>query len=146
MFVVVTGTRHASRQLTRACIQLAEECEKANPWTLLIHGYCDGADLCCSRLWDDRGMPQWVIEAPWNQFRTAFKGKVPFESGTRNGRWKLAGPVRNAAIAGAVRAMLQAGLEGRGVAFPGAESKGTWDCVKRLREAGLEVEIREVKP
>jgi hypothetical protein len=53
---------------------------------------------------------------------------------SRHGR--AAGPIRNAA-------MLARRPE-RVLAFPGPESRGTWDLVRRARRLGIPVEVHEV--
>lgn len=57
--------------------------------------------------------------------------------------WKAhgnkAGPIRNQSIADRALAERVAGMEVRCFAFPIASSRGTIDCMKRLRDAGFDV-------
>jgi hypothetical protein len=129
-FIVVTGTRRMSGAARQQVRNLWEEF--GPDWRgVVIVGGALGVDTYV-RLQFGREQC-WVIEAPWEVFRGAL-GK----------RWKCAGNIRNAAIAGAAKALLDVGFRGKGYAIPDSKSKGTWDCVKRLRAIGLEVKVREI--
>jgi hypothetical protein len=123
-FIVITGTRNPSPLLRQMVMELRVEI--GTDWRgVVIHGGAKGADSFANSVFHKQS---WVISAePW-----------PFGRET--------GPIRNAAIAGAVAELLRRGKTGRGYAFPDAKSRGTWDCIRRLRAVGLVVDERLVKP
>lgn len=83
----------------------------------VIHGGCRGADRLAGEVADALGFKVQVFEADW----------------TRYG--KSAGPVRN-------RRMVESGPEAAYAFTANLEtSRGTADCVRRLRSAGVPVEI-----
>jgi hypothetical protein len=127
-FIVVTGTRRDSVRLRAALWLLVMDlCGPGDhcKWNgVLIHGGAPGADAWAARLFISHKC--YAFPAAWDCLGDC------------------AGPVRNAAMAGAVAEMMRRGLRGKCFAFPDAESKGTWDCVRRMKAVGLEVEVRAI--
>lgn len=117
MRILVTGSRDWSDADTmfRALLRQPGDAQ-------LVHGGCKGADLMADRLWkilgrielNGRPYPE-VHEAKWSEFGAA------------------AGPIRN-------QRMVDLGADVC-LAFPMPWSRGTWDCVRRARAAGIAVEI-----
>ena len=56
---------------------------------------------------------------------------------------KLAGPLRNKAMAKRASQYAQDGIVPECHAFPTDDSVGTWDCVRALKELGLEATVHE---
>jgi len=118
--LIVTGTRRGwpDEKLVEAGLFAAYSV--LNPGTpgqpvTLVHGAAPGIDIQAKRIWESKGLPTEPHEALW---KTYGKG---------------AGPIRN-------QEMVDAGAD-LCVAFPDAESSGTWDCIKRARKAGITVLI-----
>jgi hypothetical protein len=127
-FIVITGTRRWSVAVRERLLEI--KTELGRDWHgLVIHGNAPGVDTEAKRIF---GLC-WGISDAWEIFSRAF-GK----------RWKIAGPVRNGAIAGAAGALMAFGLRGRAYAIPDSQSRGTWDCVDRLWTVGLDVEVKEI--
>jgi hypothetical protein len=89
---------------------------------VIIHGGAPGADRLAGKIAKDRQMRVEVYAAEWDKYGTA------------------AGPRRN-------QRMLDEGHPDLVLAFPLAESRGTWDMVRRAKLAGVEVRvIKQRKP
>lgn len=120
MRILITGSRNwndaAAMQAALAKI-LVEFLE--NPvgtrMPTLVHGDCEGADLMAAAWWTALRMPTESHPANWKELGRA------------------AGPIRN-------QKMVDLGAD-LCLAFPMPKSRGTWDCVRRAREAGIPVEI-----
>jgi hypothetical protein len=84
---------------------------------ILVHGGCKGADLIAAEYWLGRLVEEYP--ADWDTFG------------------KAAGPIRN-------QQMVDLGAD-ICLAFPMPDSRGTWDCVRRAREAGIPVKVIEDK-
>lgn len=116
--ILITGSRHwtdpapIEGALTQAWTDLG-----APENVTLVHGACPhgGADLIAADLATERG---WTVEAH------------PADWGTHG---KAAGPLRN-------QTMVDLGADIT-LAFPEQSSRGTWDCVKRAREARIPVTV-----
>ncbi|WP_086846993.1 SLOG family protein [Amycolatopsis kentuckyensis] len=124
--ILVTGSRHWTDKvaiadaLDRAVEDferpgVLDKSKKLDGIYILIHGDCEGADRIAAEYW--LGRPVQAYPANWAEFG------------------KAAGPIRN-------QRMVNLGAD-ICLAFPTAGSRGTWDCVRRAREAGIPVEIIE---
>ena len=131
-FLVVTGTRRWSDRGGTMCHDICDQ--HGSPHTLLVVGCAPGIDTAMEDDWHARGFPVYQLPAPWRECEQAWGRDAS----------KIAGPMRNGAIAGTVAVMLEKGKRGLGVALPDAQSRGTHDCVARLRAVGLKVEVRTV--
>lgn len=86
--------------------------------TVVIHGGARGADKMAGEIAAFLRYEVEVYEANW----------------ARDG--KRAGPMRN-------QRMLDEGKPDHVIAFPLADSVGTWDMIRRARKAGIPVEIQD---
>lgn len=109
---IVTGSRsHTGFE------QIYAELNRERP-DLVVHGACPtGADAIADRWCETTGTPCARMPAWWR----AFEGNS-------------AGPIRNGWM---VKFFPTAEL----LAFPYPNSKGTWDCVRQAKEAGLKVRV-----
>jgi hypothetical protein len=115
--ILVTGSRDLDdpMRVLKAFDEVVEDWD----WTsvYLIHGAAGGADTLARVIVDDRGGLTKGYPADWGQ------------------HGKAAGPIRN-------QEMVDLGGFDICLAFPGPDSTGTWDCVKRAVKAGVPVNIR----
>lgn len=86
--------------------------------SLIIEGECRGADKLAASVAEELGIPVLKFPAEWSRFG------------------RRAGPIRN-------QQMLDEGKPDYVLAFPVAESRGTWDMVRRAKKAGVETEVWE---
>lgn len=86
----------------------------------IIHGGAAGADQIAHGLAKMHGWPEEVFYADWEK------------------HGKAAGPIRN-------QQMLDEGNPDIVIAFPLADSRGTWDMIRRARNAGLPVQVQAVR-
>lgn len=121
--ILVTGSRkwtdaHAvDRELGAIARRIVQEGQDV----VLVHGAATGLDTIAADEATHRG---WTVEPH------------PAEE---HGSWPYCGPLRN-------QAMVDLGAD-LCLAFPTADSRGTWDCVKRANKAGIRVIIvPEKKP
>ena len=133
-FLVVTGTRRWSDRGGAMCHEVCDQ--YGSPHTLLVVGGALGIDTAIKENWRARGFPVYSLPAPWRECEQAWGRSAA----------KIAGPMRNGAMSGAVAVLLENGKRGIGIALPDAQSRGTHDCVARLRAVGLKVEVRKVEP
>lgn len=68
-------------------------------------------------------------------------GGVDMHYARNHGDWPAAGPLRNSAIVLAAAKCLIDGHDVTAWAYPDAESRGTWDCVRKLRRVGIEPRV-----
>jgi hypothetical protein len=118
--ILITGSRDwADRESMRAALfqQLTKLRPESGRAAVLIHGGCRGADSMAAAIWRSWGLSIEQHDADW-----AADGKA-------------AGPIRN-------QRMVNLGAD-ICLAFPTAGSRGTYDCVRRAREAGIPTEIIE---
>lgn len=95
---------------------------------VLLHGNARGVDRQVANLAESWGYPVVPFEAPWDHLKKLLGEEDP--------RWKAAGHIRNGQLLAAADLL---------VAFPGG--KGTADCVRQVRELGVEVvEIASPEP
>lgn len=132
MIVLVTGGREfaerADREQSRreydSLCDALWELHRQHGITCVVHGYARGADSV-AREWADRrvsedlGISVMGFRADWH------------------GEGKAAGAIRNGRMVAWVKARVDAGETAMVLACPGG--KGTTDCVKKARRAGLKV-------
>ena len=121
--IIVTGSREWSdsevvRDVLRDCGQ-DELCTEM----LLIHGGALGVDHIAHKYARDSGWDVLELIAQWR-----IHGKA-------------AGPIRNAQMVRIGCALRVCGWDVEVHAFPGPQSRGTWDMVRQCREVALEVEV-----
>lgn len=135
--ILVTGSRHQQDQtpvrqaifewllyryrgeLARGPFDRAAELSYSGPdQVLLVHGGARGVDALAAEVAREH---EWKVESyPAEDF----------------GSWPGCGPRRNAH-------MVSLGADVC-LAFPGPNSRGTWDCVRKAQAAGIPVRIRAV--
>lgn len=118
MRILITGSRNWAAEATIASALQQVWAEAGRPKQVtVIHGACPygGADALAAQAARQYG---WDVEEHAADWR-------------RHGR--RAGPMRN-------QAMVDAGADVT-LAFPLANSRGTWDCVRRARAAGIPVHV-----
>lgn len=129
--VIVTGSRLWPREFEHRHV-IESALSKCAP-SHVIHGGAAGAD---------------TDAAFWARMHGVAVTGVPYFGH----KGKAGGHARNAVLIEIGLAYRHAGADVRVLAFPTAESRGTWDCVRRAVKAGLPwqawgpdgVEIREV--
>ena len=112
--LLITGTRYGWNPEDLSFI-LGYHCGQMNGGRtdnlVLVHGAADGVDRQAAQIWTRMG---WVTEAHPADWNT---------------HGKAAGPIRNAE-------MVALGAD-QCIAFPGENSRGTWDCVTKAKNAGI---------
>lgn len=88
------------------------------PISSVVHGDCSGADQLASEICDELGIDHTTFYADWSQ-------------------GKKAGPIRNQQMIDTHPDLV--------IAFPLADSRGTYDCINRAKKAGIAV-LEVVKP
>jgi hypothetical protein len=113
--VVITGSRYWTRPgpITDA-IQGAD---------LVIHGCARGADELAGLAAQSEQLDELVFRAHWH------------DGG------KAAGPARNERMALCAQKLRSQGHAVHCCAFPLEDSRGTWDCVRRMREHEVPVTV-----
>lgn len=130
--LLVTGSRSWSdRDTIRAALREAWRDLQPGPIPL-VHGAATGADTIAADIWTRGGLTAEPHPADWDTPCTDACYHRPRE---KNGRpyCPLAGHYRN-------QAMVDLGAD-LALAFPLGESRGTQDCMKRARKAGIEVRV-----
>lgn len=115
MRVLITGSRRWTDQATIETA-LREAAADLHPRTVtVVHGACPygGADIIAAAIGDRLGFVVEPHPAAWQE------------------HGKAAGPLRN-------QEMVDLGADVC-LAFPDADSRGTWDCVRRADAAGIPV-------
>ena len=110
--VIVTGTREGLHDDGKAL--LLRRLYELKP-CVLVEGGARGVDRQARGLAERLGLSVDTFQAEWVVYG------------------KAAGPIRN-------QEMLEAGAD-LVLAFPGQNSKGTWDMIRRAKSAGVPVEI-----
>lgn len=117
--ILITGSRDwADRQTMRTALWAhLQRLRQKGRDVILIHGGARGADSIAAGIWRGWNLPIEQHDADWSD------------------HGMMAGPIRNQRMVN-----LSADVC---LAFPMPGSRGTWDCVRRAREAGIPVEIIE---
>jgi len=113
--VMVTGSRHWTDASVIKETLVSIQGERPARAMTLVHGAAPGADTIAAHLADHLG---WTVEsfpAEWDRYG------------------RRAGPVRN-------QLMVDHGADTCAV-FPLPESRGTWDCVRRVKKAKIPLVI-----
>ena len=122
-FVVVTGTRRWSDSVVEAVADLYYELGGSDWPGFVVVGCAHGVDEVAREVFPRK----YVETAQWDLLG------------------RIAGNIRNGAMCGIANRLIQYRKIGKGFAFPGPNSRGTWDCVKELKKIGMVVEIREIQ-
>lgn len=118
--ILVTGSRHwTDRDRIAATLDQTWRDHGSPRSVVLAHGDCPygGADILAADVAEERG---WQVDphpAEWKRYG------------------RRAGPIRN-------QAMVDLGADVV-IAFPEEGSRGTWDCVRKARTAGIPVHVVE---
>lgn len=122
MRIIVTGARdHDDEHAVYNALDAHWRNHPAGQPFVVVHGACPtGADDHARHWAASRGVPQEPY--PARDF----------------GPWPWCGPRRNTH-------MVRLGGD-LVIAFPGPKSRGTWDCVRKARAAGIPVEIHPWQP
>lgn len=119
--VVISGSRDlVNSQPIRAVIQGA---------SLVVTGDARGADAMADGIARELGIPCFPLRAMWEAITPA--GVLG----------RAAGHERNGRMATLALVLRAAGYEVVCCAFPTRNSRGTWDFVRQLRDAGFEVRV-----
>lgn len=128
MCILVTGSRRESDQdsviVDKALDALVDDlrcCE-----ITLMQGGARGVDSHAANWAFTRGLGYLTVPARWDQFGNA------------------AGPRRNALMVRLAAAFMEDGYDTHCIAFPAPNSRGTWNCVKLAKEAGIPVEVHKL--
>src|SRR5690606_19092476 len=121
--VLVTGTRSRYPEVDKTVRSRLDSYEKDG--VVVMHGGARGAATGAALWARDCGVQERALPAAWKT-------------------GKQARPARNATRASLVVALQGEGYEVHAEAFPAQDPRGTWDCVRRLRAAGIEPTITEV--
>lgn len=140
LVLLVSGTRDddlARQHEDMICARLAEHTRTGYRYTYLIHGACGteaggfwervikGVDGVADR-WARFGPCILPMPADWAQHR------------------RSAGPIRNANMVRLAKALAESGWTVKILAFPGPDSRGTWNLVRLAREAGFTPFVEEL--
>lgn len=125
--LVVTGTRtmERARDVGAWLVRLPEE----PAW--IIHGDATGVD---------GHVREFALQSGWRQLAVPYPSRFGPQGGPIRNGWML--DVAQVLCVGAC-------VDGRTVievhAFPGKESRGTWNCVEQAQARGLNVTVHEAK-
>ncbi len=125
--IIVTGSRHAQsdRDVDVVLDALRTHVRTEGIGDLLYVGDATGVDAIATWWAQKNDVARQVFEAHWTQIG------------------KAAGPERNERMVAAALALRDTHRL-VGLAFPGPRSRGTWDCVERMRRAGIDVHTWEM--
>jgi len=132
--ILVTGSRNWN-----SVESVAKEMSKYPFGTIFVHGYADGADLCCHLVAKELGFGVLPNPAHWNHSCKRWKEVYgPCPKSCREYVGRAAGPIRNRKMLKLYGDILDGAL-----AFHEdlKNSKGTKDMVKILEKAGIHVDI-----
>lgn len=133
--VIVTGSRNLPESMRRLVYHNLRDCYVLYGPFVLFHGACQPRDSD-EMVGADRYADDWAQTAPGIDLRR------------RPADWDrygdAAGPIRNE---GMVHQALQLAPPQRitGLAFPGPRSRGTWNCVRHMKDAGIRVEVWDTR-
>lgn len=136
-YILITGARDYPDLQKATFITMEAFCKCG---TVLVHGGARGIDREVSKAFDMHVRMSPLLLATGSQ-------SIPFRA-----EWakygKAAGPIRNKEMVDYVVARQKEGNEVTCLAFPlepRMPHSGTWDCIDRIREAGLELYIYGAK-
>lgn len=86
---------------------------------MVMHGGAQGADAVAHQVAMAQGIPTLVVPAQWDMMG------------------KKAGPLRNLEMVMLAKCLRLAGYEPECHGFPLPQSKGTYHCMRAMREAGI---------
>lgn len=113
--VMITGTREPDERtvkLVRYALSWLVASDQLEPGAVLLQGEARGVDREAKRHWKFLGFETEDFEADWTKYGNA------------------AGGIRNQEMVDAAPELC--------LAFPGPNSVGTWDAVRRASKAGIE--------
>lgn len=119
--ILVTGARDLADPRP-----VAEALSQYQGAVLVVHGAACGTDALAAQYAAGRGWGMLPMPAQWELYGNA------------------AGPRRNQVMLNVTIALGDCGYRAVVHAFPGPRSRGTWDMVRRAREAGLDVRVHDV--
>lgn len=122
--IIVTGSRHAVGPLDAAEVHGTLDAFVLGGDTLYV-GDARGVDTLAAWWARENNIACQRFSADWTRLD------------------KAAGPERNERMVAAALALRDTHRL-IGLAFPGPKSSGTWDCVRRMRAAGIDVHTWEV--
>lgn len=117
--LIICGTREFSARVESDLHDAIDDI----PRGLLIHGCAKGVDSFAAALWAARDMTHIGMPAQWD----------------RDGN--QAGPLRNEAMLDVLLALGRCGYDTAVHAFPGPNSRGTWQMAKIARDAGVQTHV-----
>jgi hypothetical protein len=134
VILIVTGTRDTLRDKARAIISeyLDRYKLQSHPITV-FHGNSGNVDLAVTDL-----MPQYNPKAP--EGTQGGRLHLPFNADWKT-HGKSAGPIRNQEMVRASLSLFDR-TKTLGLAIWDGKSRGTKDCIDRMKKAGIEVEIK----
>ena len=126
--LIITGSRRGIPQ-SRHDLHLALS-EAIRASDLVLHGGAYGVDTLAYELAVGHNVHSAGVNALW-------------QSRDGQGRNKKAGSDRNSVLVELAATLRRGGAEVRFSAFPDAESRGTWDCVRKLKAANIVGEVHQ---
>jgi hypothetical protein len=135
VILIVTGTRDAPRDKAKAIISEYLDRYKFQSHPIAVfHGNSGNVDLAVTDL-----MPRYDSKASAGS--QGSQVHLPFDANwKKHGRG--AGPKRNQQMVNAARLYLDDGKTVKGLAIWDGKSRGTKDCIDRMKKAVIEVEIK----
>ena len=121
--VVITGSRKWSERWPIARVIQGTHLLRPTPANLVIHGDAPGADAVAHAVALDVEIDVLTVPAHWRTLG------------------KAAGPARNERLLHWAYALRGQGHDVRCYAFPLRGSRGTWDCVERMRKHDVPVTV-----
>jgi len=135
----VTGSRDLDDEdLVYADLD-AQACLAGGVYNIRVrHGKAEGADTLADNWCKSRGADCDGMAANWSQpcQSTCFH-KPRYRNGERY--CPVAGNLRNQAMVDKTAAEMRAGYEAVCLSYPRGEARGTNDCIKRAKKAGIPV-------
>lgn len=127
--ILITGSRRWDRaDLLRQALVSVWTQQGCPPDLELVHGGATGADQIAGEIWAQQlGLPVRVVPADWQR---ACDDRCTHAPRSRGQRCPAAGPLRN-------QEMVDLGGYVQAIAAVLPESRGTHDCMRRIRLAGI---------
>jgi hypothetical protein len=121
--LIITGSREGLPRDRRDLLATLTAAIKAAD--LVIHGGARGVDALADQLARRSNVHVAVVNALWEQ------------------RKRAAGSDRNSVLASLGAKLQRGGAEVSYGAYPGPESHGTWDCVRKLKAVNIAGEVHQ---